>query len=72
MVRKLIGIYQMYQCVAPQDIQDYFDGRLKRKDREAYNRTIAHLGVCEKCQRRLESLAQANTGEEDISSHLVE
>ena len=71
-VRKIIAIRKAYQCVSDQVIRDYFDGRLKKRNKQMYEQAITHFGVCEKCQNKLESLVNEEPGQGEIESHLVE
>ena len=77
-VRRLIEIRKSYICPPETVLKEYFEGRLKKRDRREYERVITHLGICEKCQKVLEGYV---TGERlgktanenlDIEDHLIE
>ena len=38
-----------------EDLEDYLEGRFS-PDSTAYKQAVAHLGVCEKCRKRLRKL----------------
>ena len=71
-VRRLLEIKTNYQCPNPEKIQDYFEGRLKKKDKVGYNHLIAHLGVCEKCQGILSNKVTQDGKSNQIEDHLVD
>ena len=60
-------IWAQQQHLTDKDIKDLV--QLKLRDREeAYHRIVSHLGICDKCQKKLEEF---NKGKE-IEEHLVD
>ena len=70
--RKLLEIRALYRCPDPQKIQDYFEGRLKKRDKESYYHLISHLGVCEKCQNILSNMVDEDPKPDNIEDHLID
>jgi len=70
--RRLMEIRSHYQCPNPDKIQDYFEGRLKKRDKEGYDHLITHLGVCEKCQNTLSNMVGDSPRSNAIEDHLIE
>lgn len=69
-LRRLGPIFRQYRCLDDATLDRYMRGKL-RDDPEAYDRAIAHLGICEECQERLSRYADGGDGE-GLEEHLVE
>ncbi len=70
--RRLMEIKGHYQCPNELKIQDYFEGRLKKRDKESYDHLITHLGICEKCQNILSGMATKDVKPNGIEDHLID
>ena len=70
-VRKIVVIQRCPDYLA---IRDYFEGRLKRQDKQEYERIISHLGICEKCQKLLTDMAvdDSESAGRAIEEHLIQ
>lgn len=67
-VRKIISLRA---CPEHEDLKDYFEGRLKKRDQAEYERIIGHLGLCEKCQNRLTGMAEDGSDGQILEDHLL-
>ena len=66
-VKIVIQIVQQQKHLDEEDLYNLMRNKLNKYGPE-YSRIIKHLGICEKCQKRLESYSQGD----DIEKHLVE
>ena len=66
-------IYRIHQCPNEKTLVQYFEGKLKKEDSSLYDQTVAHLGVCEKCQNRLVDISspERSEGGPDLEDHLI-
>lgn len=60
-----------YRHVEEENLLDFWNGRLQKNDAEAYRRTVAHLGSCEKCKQRLDTITQQNKTRYGIDSKMI-
>ena len=60
-------IIQRKRCISDAELKLLRSGHLQNYEKR-YRRTVLHLGVCRKCERRLESL---NSGQ-NLEDHLVD
>ncbi len=64
-LRILARIMAERKCIEDNDIRRYMTNRLPERAR---NRMIAHLGICEKCQQKLQDYNFGN----EIEDHLID
>lgn len=72
-IMKIRNIIRIQACPTEGSIQDYFEGRLKKKDQAEYERMTSHLGICEACQQKLTDLAVdgSEASGRAIEDHLI-
>ena len=70
---KVRNIMQIQSCPKDEILKDYFEGRLKKNDKDEYERVISHLGICSNCQERLTTLATSENEAQgrSIEDHLI-
>lgn len=66
-VKIIFHIIQSYKHLTEEDLFNLMRNRLNKYGHE-HSRIIKHLGICEKCQKKLEDYSQGG----DIGKHLVE
>lgn len=66
-VKIILHIIQSYKHLSEDDLFDLMRNNLNKYGPE-HTRIIRHLGICEKCQKRLEDYSQGN----DMEKHLVD
>lgn len=64
-------IMAAYRHVEEEDLLDFWNGRLQKSDAEAYRRTVAHLGSCERCKQRLDEITQKNKTRYGIDGKMI-
>ncbi|MEO1515728.1 MAG: hypothetical protein AAFV95_11970 [Bacteroidota bacterium] len=63
-------IFLQYRCPSEDTLLRYFNGQLRKRDPDAYDRVVSHLGICETCQETLRRIDDNNM-DSDISQHLI-
>ncbi len=66
--QKMRQIYAQYRCLDHSEVHAFMTGSLRKRNANAYRRAVAHLGLCEKCQQRLQNY----DGRENLEEHLVD
>lgn len=66
---RLKDIMAQYKCVPDDTLKDYVYGRLRRSNPQLQNQITSHLGVCEKCQKRM--LTVDLHDKPNIEDHLI-
>ena len=66
-LQKVKEIIRQYRCLTDTEIKGFMIGRLRKQD-QAYRRAVAHLGICEQCQERLQQFDDKET----LEDHLVD
>ncbi len=55
------------KCIDDETFEKFKSGKLKERDYKNYRRVISHLGICEKCQEKLNEI----TFGKPLEDHLV-
>lgn len=64
-VREIIG---QYKCPTGLQLKRFYEGKYKKGNIELSDHITAHLGLCEKCQKKLGDL---QSGKTDLEDHLI-
>ena len=67
-IRIVYQIFKQRQCLDEATLRNLMKSRWKERNEAEYRRAISHLGICDKCAKKLEEL---NFGK-NIEEHLVE
>ncbi len=59
-----IRIYNQYQHVDDDVMRAFISGKLREYDSDEYRRVISHLGLCNKCQEKLNRMTFEDTEDE--------
>ncbi|PHI21133.1 hypothetical protein CEQ90_03680 [Lewinellaceae bacterium SD302] len=57
--------------IEEENLEDFWNGRLRNRSEDEYRRVVNHLGVCDECQARLDDITQNNKARHNVDEGII-